>query len=122
MHTLPNIDKMRLKIKEASQQCGRLSLPEIKEKLNLTFFIKNVKNAIIIWLDERKNAESILSLLGALEKQEIFVVLGPEGGFSAGEQQMLESYGAMPVKLANNVLRAETAGIVAVACLVNLLM
>ncbi len=121
-HIFPNTEKMKLKVQEASQQCGRISVPTIYEKLNLTFLVKNGKNSLIIWLDERRNAESVFSLCDEVKGKEIFVILGPEGGFSKAEQEMLESLNAVPVKLANNILRAETAGIAAIACLIGMLI
>ncbi len=122
VHKLPNIEKMQLKIREAVEQCGRISMPKIDEKLKLNFLIKNLKNSVIIWLDERRNAKGVFALSSEIKSKEIFIILGPEGGFSLAEQQLLESCDAMPVKLANNILRAETAGIAAVACLMNLLI
>ena len=43
------------------------------------------------------------------------IVVGPEGGFSAEESQAAAEAGWMPVTLGPRPLRAETAGMVALA-------
>jgi len=41
--------------------------------------------------------------------------IGPEGGFTAGEREMLFKHGARPLHLGGNILRIETAALVAAA-------
>ena len=45
----------------------------------------------------------------------IEVCVGPEGGLTGEEVKMAVGYGVQPVTLGPRILRAETAGIVAVA-------
>ncbi|MCY0900787.1 MAG: RsmE family RNA methyltransferase [Firmicutes bacterium] len=47
---------------------------------------------------------------------EVAVVIGPEGGFADEEIELLRTYGATLVTLGPRILRTETAGVVAVAC------
>jgi 16S rRNA (uracil1498-N3)-methyltransferase len=46
------------------------------------------------------------------------LVVGPEGGFTSGEKQLLESCGWQRLRLGPHVLRAETAAIVGGAMMV----
>ena len=39
------------------------------------------------------------------------VFIGPEGGFSKKEKEVFDSNGFKKIKIANNILRCETAGI-----------
>lgn len=50
-------------------------------------------------------------------EREVLVVVGPEGGISARELEVLEAAGASPVRLGPHVLRTSTAGPVALALL-----
>lgn len=51
------------------------------------------------------------------EPCDVLVVVGPEGGISARELELLEAAGAVPVRLGPHVLRTSTAGPVALALL-----
>ncbi|MNH46574.1 Ribosomal RNA small subunit methyltransferase E [compost metagenome] len=45
------------------------------------------------------------------------IVVGPEGGFSPEECRAAEEAGAVSVGLGRRILRCETAGMVAAACI-----
>jgi 16S rRNA (uracil1498-N3)-methyltransferase len=47
------------------------------------------------------------------------MLVGPEGGFSDREQQLIERCGWIPVRLGPHVLRAETAAVVGAALLLE---
>lgn len=49
--------------------------------------------------------------------QEVALFVGPEGGFSPDELELLRSYDCRPVHLPTNVLRAETAAIYAIGAI-----
>ena len=52
----------------------------------------------------------------AITKQERAAIwIGPEGGFSSKENQMAQEFGWIPTSLGQNILRADTAAVVAVA-------
>lgn len=53
----------------------------------------------------------ILSTLDGV--QELAIVIGPEGGYSQNEREVMEEVGFKAVSLGNHVLRAETASMVA---------
>lgn len=55
--------------------------------------------------------------LSADESASVLVVVGPEGGFTTGEVQAAETAGARSVGLGKRILRAETAGMVALTCI-----
>ncbi|MEE4218353.1 MAG: RsmE family RNA methyltransferase [Xanthomonadales bacterium] len=56
-------------------------------------------------------------LANAAQGQSIELAVGPEGGFSAAELDMMASAGIMPVSLGPRILRTETAAPAAVAVL-----
>lgn len=57
------------------------------------------------------------SLAAAAQGQSIELAVGPEGGFSTAELDMMESKGIKPVSLGPRILRTETAAAAAVAVL-----
>lgn len=83
------------------------------------------ENRILCICRERKEgSESVMPILNAVEKasmigKDIAIVVGPEGGWSVDEESFFDKYcGLYPesiigVSLGSNVLRAETASILA---------
>ncbi len=67
---------------------------------------------------------ALKTLHGYLESgaDTVAVAVGPEGGMSASEIDMLVAAGFMPVHFATNVLRAETCALYAVAAVQNALL
>lgn len=107
-----DIDKLMLKSKEAAQQCGRLSLPKINKTVNLTYIINNLTYNVF-WLNENQNGKELQNIVSNYTKP-INLLIGPEGGFSKNEINMLKCNLITPVYLKGNILKAETAAIISV--------
>lgn len=103
-----SINKERLQkiATEASEQSGRISVPEITEPQKLKDFLEENKDKKIYFahISEKEQTN--------IEKESI-VCVGPEGGFTDAEISLFEEYNTIPLSLGKNVLRAETAAIVA---------
>jgi len=104
---------------EASKQCRRPSPPKIRKPLHLREFLKKNDADLKIFLDE-KGGEYLKNFVMALDKdkeykptQSIILLLGPEGGWTYKEKQVITQYGYQAVSLGSNILRTETA---AIAC------
>jgi 16S rRNA (uracil1498-N3)-methyltransferase len=105
--------------RESSQQSRRASLPRIlpavrlREALNVEaawrYFLEE-EDAPPLWrlVPERRQANETAALL-----------LGPEGGWTAGERDAAAAAGWQAVSLSPQVLRSETAATAALAILVN---
>jgi 16S rRNA (uracil1498-N3)-methyltransferase len=91
----------------AAKQCGRTVLPVITERAPGA-----VK--LLFW---EKEAERTLKQIHAKEPQvtSVFVVIGPEGGFSDEEARAANDQGFLKVHLGRRILRAETAAVAAVS-------
>lgn len=97
--------------KEAAEQSKRNIIPEItaihtiKQLENLPYdqkFIcstRNPKNLVNNYLQKQESCAKMI------------FVIGPEGGISPKEEDLLESYGYVPITLGNRILRVETAAI-----------
>jgi len=105
---LTETQKLRLKhiAISAMKQCGRLDLPPIQIVSPLKLW--EPLPFPIYFGDTRANA----SLLASIEKEAVFVI-GPEKGLTPEEVSHLEQLNAKGVCLHKNILRAETAAIIA---------
>lgn len=93
---------------EASKQCGRAYLVDVKEDIpfsKLTEIISSHIHEQIIFCDERGGAPLVSAISTA---KNIGVIIGSEGGFSIEEENQLCKI-ATGVTLGNRILRAETA-------------
>mgnify|MGYP005725489401 CR=1 FL=1 len=101
----------------AIKQSKQAYLPQLRSPLPFRDWlyqlsISEVQNCFIAHLSAR--AESIPKLKLNADKK-IILIIGPEGGFSEAEISIAEEKGIRTVKLAEQILRTETAAITAVA-------
>lgn len=105
-----NIERWEQIAVSAIKQSQQLSLPEVRFADSVAALIPIGKGLV---LDPRAARQ-----IGELEPSGVFtVVVGPEGGFSQNEIDVLIDAGFEPVRLGDSVLRTSTAGVVAIACL-----
>jgi 16S rRNA (uracil1498-N3)-methyltransferase len=69
---------------------------------------------LLLW---EKKGEHLKGVLGQHPTRKIYVMVGPEGGFTEGEVKSAREKGFIPVKLGQRILRTETATITLVAIL-----
>src|SRR6266851_974504 len=105
-------------IQEAAEQSGRTRLPELLPIRPLMHALNDIPPgalALMPWEEERA-----VTLRDALRDgmHQITVVLfiGPEGGLAADEVGLAQQHGVRAVSLGSRILRAETAALAAVAC------
>ena len=109
------INKTRLEkvIIEATEQSNRINVPSIDEPKSLKEFLSNQK-IDLIFTDLNSNNKKID--LDKLTVNPTCVIIGPEGDFSEEErEQILGFKGVQPIKISENILRAETAVISALS-------
>jgi len=112
-----NIERAEKIVTEASEQSNRISVPEILKIQNLENFLKSFpENGSLIFCDincESSNLKNVLS-----KKDPACILIGPEGDFSEHERQLIVNHKkTVSISLAKNILRAETAAIVATTIL-----
>ncbi|HEX7079971.1 MAG TPA: 16S rRNA (uracil(1498)-N(3))-methyltransferase [Gammaproteobacteria bacterium] len=95
----------------ACEQCGRHRPPEIKAVQPLAASLEQMPSGSTrIVLDPR----AARPLSGTEPPAgELFLLIGPEGGFSEADLERIESHGVTRMRLGPRTLRAETAAIVA---------
>ncbi len=103
---------------QSLKQCGRrirmtVGLPVTLDQLLAQALPSGQKR---LWLDEGSRAVGTPHLSRVIPSNPFRILLGPEGGWSSNERDMLgRSDGIVPVQLGPWVLRAETAGIAALS-------
>jgi 16S rRNA (uracil1498-N3)-methyltransferase len=104
--------KVRARMIGALEQSAGAWLPDIREEVGLDEAAARVSVPTRFMLDR-----SGRPLDPAASRDAVAVVFGPEGGMESAERERLAAGGWIPVTLAANTLRFETAGIAAVAIL-----
>ncbi|MDO8746074.1 MAG: 16S rRNA (uracil(1498)-N(3))-methyltransferase [Thermodesulfovibrionales bacterium] len=130
------VDRWRKIAEEASKQSGRTMIPVVHEPMefNSLFTVHHSLpiRGFIFWEEgglSLKEAiqHSAVSIQHSENSQlstfnsQLFVLVGPEGGFSKEEVNRAVSKGLITVSLGKRILRAETAAISAVALIQFLL-
>ena len=107
-------------IKEASEQSERINIATLHEVKSLSDIITQMSEYAIYFCDE-EIADPMISAIGTRCEKDTMVpavLIGPEGGFSPQERDMLYSYRyVLPISLGKNVLRLDTAAVVAIYCI-----
>lgn len=102
----------------AAKQSKRDIIPQVQLVQTMQQMLANndLQHKIIAY-----ECEDRLGLKTALQScdnlQELLLIIGPEGGISEFELELARKNGAVPVSLGKRILRAETAGVVALSAI-----
>jgi 16S rRNA (uracil1498-N3)-methyltransferase len=101
-------------VREATKQSIRAFLPEVAELVSTKQLAQLAEATRMVVLDP--TGEQALTEL-EFDERDVVLVVGPEGGVSPSELDLLRSAGATVVRLGTTVLRTSTAGPAAIAVL-----
>jgi 16S rRNA (uracil1498-N3)-methyltransferase len=114
-----NVERMRANVIEAAEQCGILSLAEVAEPVTLDRFLeKRETRRPLVFCDEAVEIGNPIEALrqGLTANEGIDVLIGPEGGFAEEERTLLlRQPKTLRLSLGPRILRADTAGVAALA-------
>ena len=113
-----NTERMRANIIEAAEQCGILNLASVAEPLPLAGFLASRdRHRLLVFCDEDADrADPIEALRAASRGSGTDVLIGPEGGFAEEERALLmKQPNILRLALGPRILRADTAGVAALA-------
>jgi 16S rRNA (uracil1498-N3)-methyltransferase len=113
-----NSERMRANVIEAAEQCGILGIAEVAEPVAFDRFLSHRKpERLLVFCDEAADVADPLSMLqGNKPTGGIDVLIGPEGGFADEERTvLLRQPNALRLSLGPRILRADTAGVAALA-------
>jgi 16S rRNA (uracil1498-N3)-methyltransferase len=106
-----NVERLAAHAIEAAEQCGRLSVPEVRQPIALGTLFDGWRDRPV-WLALPGGPPALTAPRAGA------VLIGPEGGFAPDEVRWLSALPhIMPVGLGPRVLRAETAAIAALTLL-----
>jgi len=113
-----NSERMRANVIEAAEQCGILSLAEVTEPVTLDRYLAaREAQRLLVFCDEATEvADPFRALQGERREAGIDVLVGPEGGFAEEERAiLLRQERTLRLSLGPRILRADTAGVAALA-------
>ena len=113
-----SVDRLQSIVLGASEQCGRMTIPEI-------YPVNNLEEVLLQWpterrlfyLDESGRGVPITSGLSDNYTGPCAFLIGPEGGFDKSELDLLAGLpSSTALSLGPRILRAETAAVAALVC------
>lgn len=123
-------ERFRAIARNAALQSGRVSIPDVSptEPLQNILDYWNENDLVLLFWEEAPLENSINQLFAMLNEQRaiadnarIWIVIGPEGGISPDEVDLIEQSKAQVylLSLGPTILRTETAGVVSSALVIN---
>lgn len=113
-----NFERLNKIVKEASEQCGRSSIPEITEIMEFEDALVDSKNSNSqIFFDMSGNS---INSAKESNNNSIALFIGPEGGWTEKEINLAKENNIPIISVSPLTLRGETAAIVAVYIGTNL--
>ncbi|MDC0057326.1 16S rRNA (uracil(1498)-N(3))-methyltransferase [Alphaproteobacteria bacterium] len=111
---------------EAAEQSERLDVPQIEKQVDLSTLLLNwPEDRKLIYCDEKiEEKKSIIDLLLPLKgsTNKWAALIGPEGGFSDSENELItKNKNVLSVSLGDRLLRSDTAITVSLFCIQELL-
>ena len=108
--------------REAGKQSCRCLQPQVDLPVTLkalTGMLSGFDAVLVPWEDARGTGPQTFARAHP-DIHRVAVIIGPEGGISAGEIELLKIAGAQPLTLGPRILRTETAGLAAISALLCL--
>ena len=89
----------------ACEQSGRTRIPDLHEPLGLEKFLdqSTESNCIAMFPGDHPKIEELKS------RENLSLLIGPEGGFTDDEEEIMLQKGVSPISFGSRILRAETA-------------
>jgi 16S rRNA (uracil1498-N3)-methyltransferase len=113
-----NTERMRANVIEAAEQCGILSLAEVAEPVPIERYLgQRAAQRLLVFCDEAADVgDPLAALKNGPGATGIDVLIGPEGGFAEEERALLlRQPNILRLTLGPRILRADTAGVAALA-------
>lgn len=105
-----NLERSKKIVIEAAEQCERSDIPAVREPLEVSTAIKELKSKVQLWVAEKTEQADENNEV----KSPAAVFIGPEGGWSDREKELFKNNQLAHLNLHDFNLRAETAAVAAV--------
>ena len=112
-----NLARMRANVIEAAEQCGVLRLPDVAEPAKLEMVVSAWQpERALVFADEGAEITDPLAALAKIGGRPAALLIGPEGGFSEAERDLLLRQDfTVRISLGPRIMRADTAAVAALA-------
>ena len=111
--------RLRRAVIEASKQCGRNQLMEISGPQSISDYVQTVTDSATRLMAHRSDdvdtSDDVARLASTSGQHQVYIAVGPEGGFSPQEANLAEENGWKLVSLGPRTLRVDTAALTLVA-------
>ncbi len=111
------LDKLRATVISACKQCGRSILMDVQELMSLDSLLRQEQQTPIVVAHPGEPAS--WDTITRQVSTDVLLLIGPEGGFSSSEMQLLHSRKVETLSWPDTILRTETAAITFAAVLLN---
>lgn len=106
---------------EAAKQSKRLVIPQVKTPVDIKELIKEIadNDVNIVFYEDEKNTtiKDIVQDMKNKHPENIGFIIGPEGGITKEEAELLKKNGCITASLGSRILRTETAPLAALSIL-----
>jgi len=110
-----NLDRLRVHMLEAAEQCGRTAIPAVAEPITLAALLRDWPAGRSLIFADEAGGEPLATLCPRVPAPAA-ILIGPEGGFTPEERAAIRAVpGAAAASLGPRILRADTAAVAAVA-------
>lgn len=114
-----DLNELENYVLKAAERSERMTVPKIMPLCYLEDFPKIYSSQQIVFCNEMEHDNPISSLRSKYPTEDKIILIGPERGFTDKERDMLMSFpNVHSVLLTRNVLRSDTATIVAMSILI----
>jgi 16S rRNA (uracil1498-N3)-methyltransferase len=123
------VERWRRVAREAAKQSRRSDVPAVESVVSLksAMNIRAAQPGLNLLLAEQERSNTLYAAMQAavnqlgMERPAVNLAVGPEGGWTAEEEALFAAEGWQAVSLGPRILRAETAGITAMAVVAAML-
>ena len=115
------VERWRKIVEAAAKQSKRDIIPQVQAVQSVEEMLANNTCGTKLIAYECEDKTSLKEALQKAEQEngitDLLLIIGPEGGISLVELEKARATGAVPVSLGKRILRAETAGLVAMSAI-----
>jgi len=105
--------------RQASEQSRRSTAPELRQPVKLKEAVKLTAPLRIVLSESERQVTLKNALASRPSEGELWLAVGPEGGWTEDELVLFSQAGWIPASLGNTILRAETTAIASTAIVVS---
>lgn len=101
----------------SAKQCGRAVVPAVADAVGLSDAVAGPAPRRVVLVEPGAQVDTLVSIAGLPRADAVELFVGPEGGWSPPEIEMMSAAGGMLVTLGRQTLRAAAAPLVAISAL-----